>query len=207
MAYETKTYMKYLWKRCVLIIPIRYKTRGRYQGVTVKVWRKLEGMEVPKFRWGDPKRRTWARSPGVTWLYEGLYWTCGQFPVGIQSRPQYFATSILLINFFGFEISTISSRTTVVGLRYVVCPETGKQKYWSQLPHSKGKYPLLSGRRRSRHRSQIVVNDTLGDSGDSALSKYVSVLQRVAFLIPLLIIWTTSSRHIPNNKIFNWNFL
>ena len=82
-----------------------------------------------------------------------------------------------------------------------------KQKNWSQLPHSKGKYPLLSGRRRSRHRSQIVVNDTLGDSGDSALFKYVSVLQRVAFLIILLFIWTTSSRHFPNNKIFNWNFL
>ena len=83
-------------------------------------------------------------------------------------------------------------------------PKLEKQKKWSQLPHSKGKYPLLSGRRRSRHRSQIVVNDTLGDSGDSALFKYVSVLQRVAFLIPLLIIWTTSSRHFPNNKIFNW---
>ena len=78
-----------------------------------------------------------------------------------------------------------------------------EQKKWSQLPHSKGKYPLLSGRRRSRHRSQIVVNDTLGDSGDSVLSKYVSILQRVAFLIFLLCIWTTSSRHFPNNKIFN----
>ena len=69
-----------------------------------------------------------------------------------------------------------------------VVPKLEKQKNWSQLPHSKGKYPLLPGRRRSRRRSQIVVNDTLGDNGDSVLSKYVSVLQRVAFLIPLLII-------------------
>ena len=45
-----------------------------------------------------------------------------------------------------------------------------------------------SGTRRSRCRSQIVVNDTLGDSGDSVLSKYVSVLQRVAF--PILLLFT-----------------
>ena len=32
---------------------------------------------------------------------------------------------------------------------------------------SEGKYLPLSGTRRSRYRSQIVVNDTLGDSGDS----------------------------------------
>ena len=32
-----------------------------------------------------------------------------------------------------------------------------------------------SGTRRSRCRSQIVVNDTLGDSCDSALSEYVSI--------------------------------
>ena len=63
--------------------------------------------DVPKFRWGDPQRRTWARSPGVVRLYEGLYWTCGQFPVCIQSRPQYFASSILLINFFGFPLGSV----------------------------------------------------------------------------------------------------
>ena len=82
------------------------------------------------------------------------------------------------------------SRNRLLYCIYFLCPllYQDTKKIESQLPYSKGKYPLLSGRRRSRHRSQIVVIDTLGDSGDSVLSEHVSVLQRVAFLILLLCI-------------------
>ena len=46
-------------------------------------------------------------------MYAGLYQTCGQFPVGIQSRPQYFASSILLINFFGFPLGSVGYYETI----------------------------------------------------------------------------------------------
>ena len=69
-----------------------------------------------KLGWEDPQRRTWARLSGVVRLYAGLYRTCGQFPVGIQSRPQYFASSILLINFFGFPPGSVG-----IYVYYYIC--------------------------------------------------------------------------------------
>ena len=77
---------------------------------------------------------------------------------------------------------------------------------WRQLNLGEGKWLLLSGKQMSGYRSWIAVNDALRGSGEYDRSEYVSISQKFAFLMLLLLISTSSSHHFPNSKIINTVF-